>query len=109
MKSDARRILEGPGYEPGDLTELVRQIREIGRAHFEHGGTSPLPLLSRPVMLRMLAELRKELQAVRKARVSLERLARSRNLRERHFLVPPARASRQKQAGRPALFLVQTK
>ena len=106
MNSDAFRILEGQGHEPADLTEVVRQIQEIERARFECGGTDEQPLLSRPVMLRMRDELRKELRAVRKARASLERLARSRERREGHSSVPPARAVSRSPAGGPALFVV---
>jgi len=98
MNSDAVRILEHPRSEPADLTEMVRQIQAMERARVAQAGAHFKPRLSRPVMLRILAELRNELQAVRRARVNLERLARSRDRRARRSSNPPARPA--------ALFLV---
>jgi len=106
MNSDALRILERSANEPANLTEFVRQLQEIELARLEGGIADRQPALSRPVMLRMWEELRKELRAVRQARASLERLARSRERREGRSPVPPARAVRPRPAGGPALFVV---
>jgi hypothetical protein len=107
MKTDAVKVLESRGYQRADLAEIVREIQAMERSRLEHVGKHPLPLLSRPVMFRMLADLRRELQAVRKARVSLERLARSRDRGQRRSPVPPTHQRSPKAARRPALFVVQ--
>jgi len=107
MKTDTGKNLDSRGYEAVDLAEIVREIQAMEGARWEHGGKRPLARLSRPVMLRMLADLRQELQAVRKARVSLERLARSRDRRQRRSVVLPPHERTPRTGGHQALFVVQ--
>ena len=107
MNSDTYGVLKVSESTPADLTEIVRKMQAIEQAYREHGGTHELSLLPRPVLLRMLAKLRKELQAVRKARATLERLAQSRERKQRRALVPSAGDDGQRPAEPPALFVVQ--